>query len=228
MQQVQKQTFSWALSGHIKWRGVTGPLWEEAISKSAFIEHGKAEGLNYLNSNPERQGFAILMSGAVSIYGSCESGKGLCLSRLRAGDICPLALGALMGTVASEACVRSDTAISLLVMPKSFFQMLLAGSEPFRDLVLGEYSFFANELIKVAKEVSFLRLPVRVARSLLRGVGEGDSITLTHQTLADELGTTREVVSRHLKELERRGWIKLYRGGLELKSKDDLLGYAFG
>lgn len=72
------------------------------------------------------------------------------------------------------------------------------------------------------EEVAFGRVEARLAQRLLRFADEQGMVTLTHQDLATELGTAREVVSRQLKEFERRGWVTLHRGKLEIRDRETL------
>jgi CRP/FNR family transcriptional regulator len=89
---------------------------------------------------------------------------------------------------------------------------LLGLSEPFRDFVFSAYASRLSDLLMLIEEVAFGRIDVRLAGWLAARAGTGEPIRATHQEIAVELGTAREVVSRQLKEFERRGWVCLGRG----------------
>ena len=74
----------------------------------------------------------------------------------------------------------------------------------------------------LVQSVAFDRMDVRLARVLLSHVNAAGMVGRTHQDLAAEIGTAREVVSRQLKSLERRGWVKLHRGMIEILRREPL------
>ena len=78
----------------------------------------------------------------------------------------------------------------------------------------------------LVEEVAFGHIDIRLAHRLLELADRRDSLVLTHQDLAVEIGTAREVVSRQLKEFERRGWIRLERGRIDIRSRAGLAGLA--
>ena len=78
------------------------------------------------------------------------------------------------------------------------------------------------------EEVAFGRIDRRLALCLVERAGKQNEITLTHQELANELGSVREVISRQLKEFERRGWVRLGRGHIALIRIDALKDLAEG
>ena len=100
--------------------------------------------------------------------------------------------------------------------PVGVFNDLLAGSAGFRRFVFGSQAERLGDLMRVIQHVAFESIDTRLAARLLAlGGGEGH-LVITHRQLAAEIGTAREVVSRHLKAFEKRGWIVLGRGTVEL------------
>jgi CRP/FNR family transcriptional regulator len=85
----------------------------------------------------------------------------------------------------------------------------------FRDFVLSTYAARVADLILVMEETAFQGVPRRLARVLLERADRG-VVTATHHVLAAEIGTAREVVSRQVKEFERRGLVRAHRGTIEL------------
>ena len=83
-----------------------------------------------------------------------------------------------------------------------------------------------TDLFRMIDEVAFQRIDVRLAHSLVTLAGTDDHIATTHQKLAAELGTAREVVSRQLQEFQRRGWVQLARGAVTLKDRTALEALA--
>jgi len=79
-----------------------------------------------------------------------------------------------------------------------------------------------SSLISLVEEVTFGKLDIRLARHLLKSCDDNARLETTHQQLATELGSAREVISRILKDLESRGWLKLSRGSINILDKQSI------
>ncbi len=102
------------------------------------------------------------------------------------------------------------------------FDDLLERSSEFRDFVFQAYSRRMTDLFMIIDEVAFKRLDIRLAQKLVELAEEDGVLKSTHQQLASELGSAREVVSRQLQEFQRRGWISQSRGTIQILDKDSL------
>ena len=100
-----------------------------------------------------------------------------------------------------------------MLLPRALFEALLDEDATFRRYVFGVFAQRFGELMVAIESVAFLRLDVRLARLLLR---RGPEVRATHQQLADELGSVREIVSRLLAEFAGRGWVHCGRGRVQL------------
>ena len=116
----------------------------------------------------------------------------------------------------SEMCIR-DSGI-----PIKLFDDLVSRSTAFRQFVFTAYSQRITELIHVIEDVAFQRVDIRLAVKLIELSGGEEAIHITHQELATELGSVREVVSRQLSEFQRREWIKQSRGLIQLLNVDGI------
>ncbi|MFN3613744.1 MAG: Crp/Fnr family transcriptional regulator, partial [Rubrimonas sp.] len=103
---------------------------------------------------------------------------------------------------------------------------LIAGHAEFRDRALAAVSSRIVDLVEVIDELLLRRVDLRLASWLAERAGQ--SVTATHQALAAELGTAREVVSRILKDFERRGWVSLGRGRIEIIAAGALRDFSAG
>ena len=95
------------------------------------------------------------------------------------------------------------------------FDDLISQSKEFRTFVFSAYSRRITDLFHVIEDIAFQRMDIRLAQKLL-ALGQGGVVKATHQQLAAELGTAREVISRQLSEFQRRDWIKQSRGTIEV------------
>lgn len=169
-------------------------------------------------------GFPILLSGMVRVYKHLANGRRIELYRVTPNEPCILSLGCLLGGGQYPASGMTQGETRLIVMPPALFRDCLASSEAFRTAIfkaLGDRLVHTMELVE---EVTTLRLDVRLAASLLdheaetgsgKGTG-GQPIAITHQELADELGTVREMVSRVLDDFAQQGLVQLGRGRIQV------------
>src|SRR5690606_5562781 len=114
----------------------------------------------------------------------------------------------------------TETEVRAVILPADRFYEGIAKSPGFRDFVFLTYGKRILDLILLVEEVAFGRIDIRLAQCLLVYAGHAQSIVNTHQELATELGTAREVISRQLKDFERRGWVKLRRGKIDILDPD--------
>jgi CRP/FNR family transcriptional regulator len=172
------------------------------------------------------QAYLILLAGQVRVSKTGETGREIVLYRVEPGQTCVVTTACLMAGTDYDAEGIAETDIQARALPLAAFRTLLAGSASFRDFVFRAYGLRIADLLLVIQEVAFGRIDQRLASHLL-ALGHGQpAVRATHQELAVELGTVREVVSRQLKDFEHRGWLRLSRGQIELADPDALAGLA--
>lgn len=160
--------------------------------------------------------YLIVIEGSVRVQLVAENGREIVLYRVERGESCVLTTSCLLSHENYEAEAICETEVTAAALPAGVFKSLLAQSEPFRDFVLASYADRVSDLILTMEETIFQRVDKRLAAVLLNRA-EAGRIEATHQTLATELGTAREVVSRQLKVFERRGLVTLQRGSVTLR-----------
>jgi len=154
------------------------------------------------------RGFPLVLEGAVRVSMNSPQGREILLYRVDPGQGCILSGGCLLGHSDYAARGVADEDVTLLNLPPEAFNALLLEHEPFRRFVFAMYGERLAEVMTLVEEVAFRRLDERLAQLL---VHRGPLIEATHQKLADELGSVREIVSRLLRSFESRGWVKLER-----------------
>lgn len=163
----------------------------------------------------ERQpchGFPFVLAGAIRVVKSSASGRELPLYRVLAGESCIISSCCLLGHADYNARGISEGQTTLALLPRSLFEELL-GTPVFRDFVFALFAERMAELMQLVEEVAFRKLDQRLAALLL---GKGRMVRATHQQLADELGSVREMVSRLLKGFAEQGLVKLGREQVEV------------
>lgn len=158
----------------------------------------------------------LLVSGTVWVQQLSEAGREIVLYRVHAGESCVLTTACLLAFEDCSAEGIAETDIEAILIPHDDFDELMSISKEFRAFVFEAYSKRFTDLFLVIEETAFKRMDIRVAQKLWELKDDRCVLHLTHQQLAIELGTAREVISRQLKVFERRGWLTLGRGVIEL------------
>jgi CRP/FNR family transcriptional regulator len=179
----------------------------EALLAAARPQRAPAGSILF-DAHQPCHGFPLLLEGSVRVTKSAPTGREILLYRVEPGQGCILSGGCLLGHSDYSATGIAEEDVVLLSLPPALFQELLLQYEPFRRFVFSMYGERLAEVMELVEEVAFRRLDARLAQLLAR---RGPVIEGTHQRLADELGSVREIVSRLLRGFEERGWVKLGR-----------------
>jgi CRP/FNR family transcriptional regulator len=181
-------------------------------------------GTALFNEGGPCQGFPLVLSGEVRVARGSALGRSLELYRVSPGELCVASTSCLFGhsLLMAHGVAAQDT--ELLVLTPTGFERWVADAG-FRQFVFGIFAERLADLMTLAEAVAFQRLDQRLAGTLL---GHGQIVACTHQALADELGTVREIVTRLLKRFERAGWLLLGRERIELLNPAALRELASG
>lgn len=163
------------------------------------------------------QGFPLLLEGSIKVVKQTASGRELMLYRVAPGGSCIITSSCLLGHSDYNARGIAESPLSLLLMPAPVFAQLMLDHAPFRDFVFHLFAERIGELMQLVEEVAFARLDQRLAKLL---VARNDAtLNITHQQLADELGSVREIVSRLLKGFAAQGLVSLGREQLTITDR---------
>jgi len=167
--------------------------------------------------------FVMLRNGAVRVQMLSDTGHEIVLYRVRGGETCVLTTSCLIAHEAYSAEGVAEGAVEALLLPIEGFERLMATSAVFRGFVLAAFGERMAELMHRLDEVAFRSIDARLASRLLDAApAPAGEVETTHHALAVELGTAREVVSRRLKQFERRGLVRLARGTVEIRDRAGL------
>jgi CRP/FNR family transcriptional regulator len=169
-------------------------------------------GTVLFDEHQDCQGFPFILNGGVRVLKRAANGRELPLYRVLPGESCIMTSSCLLGHVDYRACGVAETETTLVFLPKTLFDELLT-HPPFRDFVFHLFAERIADLMQLVEEVAFRKLDQRLANLLL---GKGQVLHLTHQQLADELGSVREMVSRLLKGFAEQGLVRLGREQIEI------------
>ncbi|MEY2633591.1 MAG: hypothetical protein RIR00_2245 [Pseudomonadota bacterium] len=172
------------------------------------------------------QGFPLLLQGVIKVVKSTPSGREMLLYRVEPGESCIITSSCLLGQTAYTARGLAETPLTLLLLGGNDFHRLVAEHRPFRDFVFQLFAERIAELMQLVEEVAFSRLDQRLAKLLL--AKPGPTLHATHQQLAEELGSVREIVSRLLKGFATQGLLTLGREQITLLDRPGLNDIARG
>jgi len=158
-------------------------------------------------------GFPLLLSGSARVIKAAPNGRELHLYYVQPGEACILTSSCLLGKTHYQARGLVQTDLELVVLPPATFRALFSISESFREHVFSRFSERLSDLLELVAAVTFQKLDQRLARAL---AARPSPIRTTHQALADELGSLREIVSRLLKNFADQGWVHLGREQIEV------------
>lgn len=196
----------------------------ESVLESQAQRLTVAAGTMLFDEGSPCRGFPLVLSGAVRVARGSPGGRTLELYRVTPGELCVVSTSCLFGTAPMTAHGQASEATELALLSPPGFDRWMA-HEPFRHYVFGIFADRLSDLMALAEAVAFQRLDQRLAAALL---GRGTQVQATHQALADELGTVREIVSRLLARFERSGWVRLGRERIELVDSMALRALAAG
>ncbi len=157
--------------------------------------------------------FLLPATGAIRVVKPSLSGREILLYRLGPGDSCVLTVSCLLGHSRYPARGIVERDLTGYAVSPAIFQRLLGEAPAFREFVFRYFAERIADLMQLVEEVAFGAMDQRLAVYL---VERGPRVDATHQIIADELGTVREVVSRRLKQLESAGLVRLERGHIDV------------
>lgn len=169
-------------------------------------------GTVLFSENSPCRGFPLVLDGEVKVSRSSGDGRSLELYRVVPGELCLVSSACLFRTQPLSAHGVTTKASTLIMVTSDIFRRWLE-TPNFRNEVLGLFAERMADLTSLVDAVAFHKLDRRLAGALL---GHGQQLAITHQTLADELGTVREIVTRLLRRFEREGWVTLGREQIQI------------
>ena len=194
----------------------------EAALENSYVKSVSAGTLLW-DETYRVQHFPFVLKGRARIVKLAASGRELHLYSVKPGGSCVIATSSLVGGTRSDARAIADLDLQMIILPISAFKVLIEESAVFRDYVFADLSDHMTQLTQLVSAIAFQNLDQRLAASL---VAKANPIQITHQALADELGSVRENISRLLKNFADRGWIALQRGQISVLNALELTEFS--
>ena len=190
-----------------------GPLVDHLLLSSSIKEF--AQGAFLYHEGDRCPGIAFVLSGEIRVYKIGESGREITLYEIFPGETCILNASCILARQNYPANAMALTNGTMLYLPQNIFLEFMAEFEQMRLFIFALFSRRFNEIIELIETVTFGKMDLRLTDYLIEK-SEEDQLQSTHQKIAYDLGTSREVVSRLLKDLEKKGKIALSRNHIRL------------
>ncbi len=168
------------------------------------------------------EGIALLISGVVRVYKIGETGRQITLYRFGNGQSCILTANAILSQKTFPAVATVEKDAEAVMIPADVFRKWVSTYDLWREFVFELLSQRLSSVMEIIDEVVFRRMDARLARLLLTRSQIQNPIRLTHQEIAAELGSSREVISRLLEDFSELGFVGVSRGEVEVLDTDGL------
>lgn len=179
----------------------------------------------FMHSNSENcSGLFLIKSGQVRAYIVSESGKEITLYRLFDRDVCIFSASCIMKNISFDIYIEVEKETQAYLIPTSTFHKLSSESLPMQTFTNNLMASRFTDVMWIMEQALFMSFDKRLANFLLEqsNIEESDVLEITHEKIANHLGTAREVVTRMLKYFQAEGMVNLNRGTIHIMNRDKL------
>jgi len=188
----------------------------EQVAEVISLDGGKF----YLHEGDRCNRIALVGEGNLRVYKTGESGREITLYHIQAGETCILTASCVLAGRRYPATAKVEAPTQAILFPAERFRNWVASHAELRGFVFDTLALRMAGVIALVEEIAFQKMDQRLAEFLLQRFSGGEHATtvlnLTHEQIAAELGSAREVITRLLQELQRTGAIELARGRIKL------------
>ena len=193
----------------------------EAARRSTTLRRYPAGSIIH-SRDRECLGLIRVLSGKVRSFMLSEEGREITLYQLKAGDLDVLSASCVVSQITFETQLVADTDCEIMILPASCLAGFKQNNLAVRCFIFEKLGERFSDVMKVMQNMLFTRIDHRIAADLLEQAGGKSEVRTTHEAIAGRINSSREVVSRALKEMEIDGLIKLGRGRIHIVDRDGL------
>lgn len=204
------------------WKKLT-PAQQNQISGSIIYQKVK-KGTGIHSSRMECTGLLVIKSGQLRAYSLSEEGREITLYRLFDMDMCLFSASCMMRSIQFEIVIQAEKDTELWVIPAEIYKKVMEESAPVANFTNEIMASRFSDVMWLIEQIMWKSMDKRIAAFLLEesSIDDTDQLKITHETIANHLGTHREVVTRMLRYFQQEGMVKLSRGTIELTDKEKL------
>ena len=198
----------WNQLNTIQQNQILGGLITRKVNKGTIIHNG----------NMECTGLLLIKSGQLRVYSLSDEGREITLYRLFDMDLCLLSAPCMMRSMQFEVIVKAEKDTELWVIPPGIYKKIMEESAPVANYTNELMASRFSEVMWLMEQIMWKSLDKRLAAFLLEeSFIEGtDRLKITHEVIANHLGSHREVITRMLRYFQNEGMVKLSRGVVEI------------
>ncbi len=195
------------------------PDLEKALYEE-ILQHGEIReipaGTPLLRIGQTIRSTMMVLDGTVKLYQEDEEGNEFFMYHIQPGQACAVSMVCSYRQEQSQVMAKALTDVTVLSIPLQYMDKWLGEYKSWHYFVIRTYRSRYEELLRTINEIAFKNMDERLEFYLLEQVKQfGNQVRLTHQEIANDLNSSREVISRLLKKMEKNGWIVLHRNSLE-------------
>ncbi len=206
------------------------PFWKYLSENDKNLVTGKItkneiiKGTQLITGSSECSGLFLVKSGRIRAFIVSEEGREITLYRLRSNDVCIMSASCLMSDLNFTIYLEVEDSGILYILPTGTYEAISSRNINVKEFTISVISEKFSQVMNTIDRVFFAGIPRRIAYFLLeqKEMNGSNVLKFTHDDIAKNIGSVREVVSRTLKDFENRGIIKLSRGKLEILNSKNL------
>jgi len=189
-------------------------LYKEIIKQGTIKEVKAGEAL--LRVGQTIRSTMLILDGVVKLYREDDEGKDFFIYHLDAGQACSLSMVCAAKHETSEVLAKALTDATILAIPLEFMDQWMGKYKSWYQFVITSYRNRFEELLKTIDAIAFSNMDQRLEDYLKKQVNKlGTNLKMTHQDIANDLNSSREVISRLLKKMETKNWVVIHRNSIE-------------
>ena len=189
-------------------------LYGEMVKHGTVLEIKAGETL--LKVGQTIRSTMLILEGLVKLYREDNEGKEFFIYHLDAGQACSLSMVCAAKQETSEVLAKALTDATVLAIPLEYMDQWMSKYKSWYQFVITSYRNRFEELLKTIDAIAFTNMDERLEYYLKKQVEKlGNNLKITHQEIANDLNSSREVISRLLKKMETKGWLTIHRNSIE-------------
>ncbi len=206
------------------------PIWDKLTLaqqerlKGSAVSRTVKKGTALHSGSMDCTGLLLVRKGQLRAYILSDEGREITLYRLFDRDICLFSASCMMRSIQFDMMIEEEKDTELWIVPTEIYQSLMQESAPVSNFTNEIMASRFSEVMWLMEQIMWKSFDKRLAEFLLEeSTLEGDNtLKLTHETIANHLGTAREVVTRMLRYFQSEGMVKLARGTVEITDAEKL------
>ena len=210
------------------------PIWnkltqeQQALLSASAVTRTLGKGAVLHNGSADCAGLVLIRSGQLRAYILSEDGREITLYRLFDRDTCLFSASCIMRSIQFEIMIAAEKDSEVLIIPPHIYKQIMERSAPAANFTNELMATRFSEVMWLIEQIMWKSLDKRLANFLVEesALEETLSLRLTHETIANHLGTAREVVTRMLRYFQNEGYVKLTRGVVEITDSQGLQNLA--